>query len=122
MNSDCNCDKMPSVFYYENAGKNFYKHLEKVESSGWFELYKCKKSCQYWRIDVWDKLQERFVVRIEDVKNWEGFDVTPLIKELIIKNRGGATNQDCVWTGCKNKRVEGVAYCIDHLYEGGARR
>jgi hypothetical protein len=113
---------MPSVFYYEDAEKEFYKYLQKIDSFDWYELYKCKACSQYWRIDVWDKLQERFVVRIEDTKNWEGFDITPLIKALIIKNRGGVENQDCAWVGCKNKKVKGVAYCIDHLYKGGVRR
>ena len=113
---------MPLVFYYADVEESFYKHLEKVDSSGWYELYKCKTSGQYWRIDIWDKGQERFVVKIENIKVWEIYDASSLIKDLIIKNRGGLTNQKCIWANCENRKVKGVAYCIDHLYESGARR
>ena len=105
MSSNCNCIKMPSVFYYEDTEKDFYEGLEKIDSFDWYELYECKMCFQYWRIDIWDKLQERFVVRVENRNNWKDFDETPLIKELIIKNRGGTIDQECVWQSCKGKRV-----------------
>jgi hypothetical protein len=113
---------MPLVFYYGDVEEDFYKHLVKIDSSGWFELYKCKTSNQYWRIDIWDKGQERFVVKIEVIEDWKVFDASSFIKDLVIKNRGGVTDKECVWANCHNKSVKGVAYCIDHLYESGARR
>ena len=99
MSSNCNCVTIPPISYYEDTQKDFDGRLEKIDSFDWYELYKCKACFQYWRIDVWDKLQERFVVRVDDLDDWEVFDATPLIKELIMKNRGGTTVQECA---CKN--------------------
>jgi hypothetical protein len=119
---NCKCNELPAIFYYGDVGENFYEHLSKEGSSNWREFFKCESSGQYWRIDKYDRLQERFVVKIEDIKNWKDFDSSLLIKDLILKNRGGSTDKECVWANCKNKRVKGVAYCIDHLYECGIRR
>jgi hypothetical protein len=119
---NCKCNELPLIFYYEDVEEDFYKHLNKEDSSVWLELFKCKSCGQYWRIDVFDKLQARFVVKIEDIKNWKEFDASLLVKRLILKNRGGSTNKECVWANCTNKRVKGVAYCIDHLYDCGIRR
>ena len=122
MSHKCTCSQMPEILYYEDTTISFRQDLDKIETGGWIELHKCRICGQCWQIDVWDQGQERFVAKIEDIKNWKVFDISPLVKNLIIKNRGGTTDQECVWANCKNKRVKGVAYCINHLYENGARR
>lgn len=100
----------------------FYRHLDKIKTGDWVELHKCKICGQHWRIDGWDQGQQRFVVKIDDTEKWQDFDITPLIKDLLLKNRGGLIDKECIWAGCKNKRVKGVVYCVDHLYETGARK
>jgi len=59
-----------------------------------------------------------------DPKFWEKFedrDIVKIEKERILKSKGGLTDKECAWAGCKKKRVRGVALCIDHLYESYAR-
>ena len=32
------------------------------------------------------------------------------------------TEEKCVWMGCGKKKVQGLAFCIDHLHATGDRR
>ena len=118
----CECTKIPKISYYERLSNEFFKFLKKVEVSGWYELYQCSICGQYWRIDLYDKYQQRFVVKFSNIGNWKNFDATDLIKELIITEHGGLQDKDCIMKDCKNKRVVKSVYCIDHLFEGGIRK
>lgn len=88
----------------------------------WIKLFRCKVCGQHWSIDEWDKYVDRVITRITDVENWESNDSTSLRKGLLLASRGGTTNEECAWAGCKGKQVKGVAFCIDHLYATGARK
>jgi hypothetical protein len=63
----------------------------------------------------------QFVARIPPGVKWEAFDASPLQKQFLIQSRGGLTEDECQWFGCQGKTVKGVAYCVEHLYETGAR-
>jgi hypothetical protein len=51
--------------------------FELVNSWSWYELYKHKEDGSFWRLDKWDKYQNQYFVRINDVDNWKSFDITP---------------------------------------------
>ena len=115
------CKSLPQIFYLDDV-VFFESRLRKVAQGNWVSLHKCRWCRQHWRLDDWDKYTTQFAVKIDDPQHWETFDSTDLEKGLLLESRGGTTDKKCIWAGCGNKSVQGVAYCIDHLYESGARR
>lgn len=95
--------------------------FELVEEKGWYELYKNLSDKTFWRLDKWDKYQEQFFVRVDNVENWEEFDDKELRVQLLLKTRG-TTDSKCIWNGCNNKTLIGLVYCERHAYEFGIRR
>jgi hypothetical protein len=92
-----------------------------VAVGNWVRLHRCKACGQLWRIDEWDKYQTQFAAKVPSFEGWESFDTSKLQKDFLIQSRGGLTQSECSWAGCKNAQVKGVAYCADHLFETGAR-
>jgi hypothetical protein len=88
----------------------------------WMRLFECSHCGALWAIDEWDKYQWQVVFRVGDVEGWAGVDREPQRKQLLVESRGGTTAERCIWEGCSNPRVNGVIYCIDHLYATGARK
>ncbi|MDX2425669.1 MAG: hypothetical protein QNK15_05380 [Cycloclasticus sp.] len=82
---------------------------------------RCPECGQYYKVDEWDKYQTCYAVKIPSQDNWESFDSESLIKDQMTVNRGGLTNDSCMWSGCNLKQVKGSAYCVNHLYSTGAR-
>jgi len=119
---NCTCDKYGTLLYYDELPNDFEKNLQKVDSSTWHELFKCQTCNQLWRIDIQDRLQVRFVLKIPKIELWQEFDQTNLTKSKLLDYRGGMSNNICIWEGCSKNQVKGVVYCIDHLYATGARR
>jgi hypothetical protein len=124
----CACSKLPQFLEVEKH-PDLLQTLQKLEVGNWVELYRCKNCGQHWRIHAWDKYQTQFGVKINDPIHWQEFDETPLrekydieLKKLLIESRGGLTTEKCIWQGCNNFRVKGVVYCIDHLFQTGARK
>lgn len=77
---------------------------------------------QKWRVDAWDKLQLQFAVRIPEGADWQAFDATELQKGYLMDPRGGLKDVSCEWQGCTRPQLKGeVVYCVEHLYETGAR-
>jgi len=116
----CDCATLPDIFKLETHPE-LEKRTVEVATGSWVRLHRCKECSQLWRIDEWDKYQIQFVVRVPPGTSWQELDADPLQKQFLLQSRGGATNSECAWAGCHGSAVRGVAYCIDHLYETGAR-
>jgi hypothetical protein len=116
----CSCSKLSPLIKVD-AHPEFIGHLEKLETGNWVRLCRCRECGQHWRVNEWDKYQVQFAVKITDVPQWKEFDSTPLQKRYLLEKRGGVTDEIYNWAGCGQHRVKGVAYCVDHLYETGAR-
>lgn len=118
----CKCAKLPDAFFYEAAPEFFLEDLEELAIGSWVKLFKCKLCAQNWSIDEWDKYQERTILKVSEVANWQEIDSTPLRKSLLLEYRGGTIDENCIWAGCNGKQVKGVVLCINHLYATGARK
>jgi hypothetical protein len=118
----CQCSNLPESFYLDEGPKEFEKALHQEDAQNWRTLYSCPQCGTLWVIDVWDKGQERVVIRVKERTAWTSEQRTDERKRLLLQSRGGTTNDTCVWSGCNGKRVKGVAYCLDHLWNTGARR
>ena len=95
--------------------------FDELESGDWVRLVHCRRCGQLWSVDEWDKYQTQFAVRIPQREGWQEFDTTPLRRQYLIQSRGGLTDERCIWQSCEQRRVRGVVYCADHLYQTGAR-
>jgi hypothetical protein len=95
--------------------------FELVDSYSWYSLYRDKESGYLWRLDVWDKYQEQYFVRIENIKNWKEFDASDLQIELLRRSRG-STDKICKWSGCSNAALIDLVFCEQHAYREMAVR
>jgi hypothetical protein len=118
----CLCAKLPDVFYLDEGPRGFGKKLSREETGNWIWLGSCPECGTLWAVDEWDKYQPQVVMRVEDRANWEGTGAAGKRKRLLLTSRGGLTDKECIRAGCHQKAVKGVVYCLDHLWETGARR
>ncbi len=119
--SECQCNNIPNSFYLADGPLNFDKELEKVKTGDWIWLGRCPECGSLWSVDVSDKLHWQVVVHLRSEDDFEN-DTTEIRKNLLLKFRGGNSEDKCIWAGCSNKAVKDVAYCIDHLWKTGSRR
>ena len=117
----CNCQQQSDLVEISNNHSEFKARLSRLEVGNWVLLMSCTDCKQLWKVGEWDKYQNCYAVKIPSRENWEAFDSESLIKELMIKNRGGLTDSECLSSGCSVNQVKGSAYCVNHLYSGGTR-
>lgn len=117
----CECSKLPDLF--KLASRPTIESDAKLADDGvWQALHRCPSCGQNWRIDRPDNWKIRFVVRIPaGVNDWQEFDSERLHKSFLLKNRGGITDEACIYKDCGSFRVKGEVYCLDHLYSVGVR-
>jgi hypothetical protein len=114
----------PPISYF-HSGTAFAKHalaqMELLDRAEGHELYRRVSDDTHWRLDTEGK-QQRFLVRIDDPRNWKLFDSTPLEKALLLQSRGGMSSEPCMWQRCEASSINGSAYCLDHTYEKRVRK
>ena len=115
----CDCHDLPDIIKVSDEPA-FEGRLELLETGGWITLWRCVICGDYWKVDGVDKYQVQFAVRIHDPSQWQILNDTALRKAYLLKSRSGLTEEKCIWAGCNGRRVKGVVYCVDHLYETGA--
>ena len=118
----CKCNNLPSQFYFSDAASKFSQKLSEVAIGDWVKLYECTVCKTLWAIDVWDKYTWQVVFKISDREKWESEITVDKRKQLLLNSRGGLTDEICIYANCNKKRVRGVVYCLDHLYNTGARK
>lgn len=118
----CTCKDIKIISYLEDVSDTFLNNLELIDSNNLYDLYKCKRCKQHWRINNLDKFIHQFVVKLQDKDNWENEDYSDIEKEFILEYRGGLSDDECMKYGCDKNCVRGTAYCIDHLYELGVKK
>ena len=88
----------------------------RVDKQGWYELFVNKSDGLFWRLDPYDKYQERFFIKLESKDHWTEYDEKDLVMDLILRKRG-ISNEECVWKDCEESALNGLAYCVRHAYE-----
>ena len=117
----CNCKEQPALIDISSNHSDFKSKLNQLDVGDWVLLMQCPNCKQLYKVDEWDKYQTSYAVKIPSSENWKAFDSESLIKDQMVQNRGGLTNELCMWSGCDVKQVRGSAYCVIHLYSGGTR-
>ncbi len=110
------------MFYLDEGPKGFQEGLKELDAENWMTLFECPTCKALWVIDAWDKYSWQVASRIKNKDDWQMPIPVEKRKELLIKSRGGTTDEECIWKNCNNNRVKGVVYCIDHLYKTGATK
>jgi hypothetical protein len=118
----CQCATLPEVIYFELKPDGFEATLVELAVGNWVKLFRCSECKQLWRIDEWDKYQTQYAAKVPSIEAWEAHVTKALQKQLLLHSRGGLSENICGWARCGKPAVQGVAFCIDHLYETGARR
>jgi hypothetical protein len=111
------------MFFLDEAPYGWFGRLVEEAAGDWKTLRHCGACQRLFSIDVWDKYQHQVAVSIADRAHWEAeADSVDRRKALLLRARGGIGEGECAWAGCRSIRVRGVAYCVDHLWNSGARR
>ena len=98
------------------------KHdFELVDSAHWFELYRSRRDGSLWRLDEWDRYQERFLIRVPSHIGWTEFDARQLLEGFLEKHRGVSAER-CSMKDCQRPALNKLAYCSKHAYEIGIRK
>ena len=105
------------IYYADNALLDTIKtEFDLIDDKNWYQLYQNKTDKSFWRLDKWDKYQERFFVRLDTSDNWTGFDDKEFRILLLCKTRGTAGIK-CIWKDCERFALKELAYCERHAYE-----
>lgn len=119
----CNCDKLQETFFLDEAPSGWLDALEELEAGDWKTLRRCSSCSALYAVDAWDKGHHQVVARLVSPERWqEEAESIDRRKALLLRSRGGADDARCIWSHCEAPRVQGVAYCLDHLWSTGARR
>jgi hypothetical protein len=121
MKTDCLCQSETNLVEISNNYSDFIAKFVEVALGNWVKLVECPRCGQLWIVDFWDKYQTVYAVKIASKSDWEQFDSKALIKARMIENRGGLTDEKCMWAKCDNRQLKSSAFCVDHLFESGAR-
>jgi hypothetical protein len=117
----CNCKEQSTLVDISSCHADFISSLNQLDVGNWILLLSCPKCHQLWRVDDMGKYEAYYAVKIPSQENWKAFDVESLIKEKMIENRGGLTQNYCMWTKCDAKKVKGSTFCVNHLWVTGSR-
>ena len=116
---ECDCQRSGEYLPLVTGADDFADQLELVEyfSEKWVRLYRCNKCGQHWQVDVGAEADRRtpLAIKIPDAESWANFDDGPIRKKYFIESLGGLTGKECLYKGCKNRRLNGVVFCPDHL-------
>ena len=111
---------MAPFLYLDQAPQGWSEGLEEVAVGNWKTLRRCPVCQATFAVDAWDKLQEQVVIRVSESSDWEEqADSVAVRKQLILQSRGGPADGECICRGCSGPRVQGVVYCLEHLWETG---
>ncbi|SHJ45161.1 hypothetical protein SAMN02745181_2100 [Rubritalea squalenifaciens DSM 18772] len=116
----CHCTDLPETLYLQQAPHGWHHRLLQKTCGQHASLFQCADCEQYWAIDFPRREEPQVVTRISDPDQWQPAGDASR-KQLLTHSRGGTTETPCIWAGCGAPTVHQTIYCIDHLYETGAR-
>jgi len=105
------------IYYVDNSILEIVQmDFDVIDDRGYYQLLQNKSDKTYWRLDNYDKYQERFLVKLESQTDWTIFNSKELQIELLSKTRG-ISDKKCMWINCNKSALQGLVYCERHAYE-----
>lgn len=117
----CQCQELAELVDISSDDTRFKSKLHLLEVGDCILLMSCPSCRQLWRVDPADKYQTCYAVKLPSNEDWQYFNAEARIKQRMVQNRGGLGHAKCIWAGCSSPSVNGVVYCVDHLWRSGAR-
>src|SRR2546426_7991411 len=102
----CSCSQQEALVDITNSHSEFTGNLNVIEFGNWVKLMQCPDCGQLWRVEEWDKYQTLYALKVASNVGWEKIDSTRLIKERMVRNRGGLENSKCMWEKCSLNGVK----------------
>ena len=113
------CDCSTRLDYFEpNPDEEFSEFLSSVSKLGSdkdYDFCQCKNCNQLYIVEPISR--GPLVVKVTSKSELIGFNEVPYRKEIMIKNYGGTSEIKCIQAGCKNKALNEVAFCIEHIFD-----
>jgi hypothetical protein len=108
-------DKLTEKIYLvdEYILKIIESEFENVDRKDWYILLKNKNDDSLWRLDVWDKYQTQFLIKLDSFENWSIVNDKELRMEFL-KNQKGISDERCTWNGCERNSLLGIKICEFH--------
>jgi hypothetical protein len=116
-----NCDTLPESIWLDHdvPRREFERRLRILATGrdGWVTVSQCIDCGQFWRVDTWDKLQVDLAIKVPDQTTWTESDDRRARIGYLIRSYDGEDTSPCVWAGCSNLALKGIAMCADHVYD-----
>nr|WP_297354225.1 hypothetical protein [uncultured Caldimonas sp.] len=77
-------------------------------------LFVCPECGTYWHVDHMQRGAQ--AIKIPDPFRWESFDDKPIRLKYLERHHGGCDTQQCIWQGCEDRALKGMALCVRHAY------
>lgn len=114
----CICETKQALLHSDELQSFFANSVMMVDSTPISDLVRCRQCGQLWRCDRPKNLGGRFLMKLDHEQDWKTHRMTMLAQTKLLENMGGMSANFCLWGNCTNYRVNGLEYCIDHLYHG----
>ncbi len=114
----CKCKKYPK-FFESDTYDPYFKDFEKIsiKQNKFVILVRCPQCKQHWQLDAGDNYRSGLAIKIDVPEKWDTYDDIDVRIAFLIKSRGGLSDETCLWSGCNNKALNGLAYCPKCAYE-----
>ena len=116
MNS-CNCRILENTLAIKSSRNAFVANFEKLETSNenWAELFKCNICEQRWVVQVGAEMDREYNYAFKtEVPTLNAFDFQKANFDLEAHKHGGFSNDICMFLGCEQKALKGIAFCPKH--------
>lgn len=115
------CGQLPRAVWLDHdcPREEFERRLgaRAAADDGWVTIAACVDCGQWWRVDTADKYSVDLAIKVTDAQAWTADDDRSVRIEYLTQSYGGEDAHRCVWAGCSNPRLKGVAMCAEHLYD-----
>ena len=114
----CKCISLRDCVEAFPTRDDFVRDFQKIDSSPelWSELFKCNACGQHWIVEEDQEIDRRSnkAFKTNEPSKWKSHDTRASLAEFLISKHGGLSKQQCVWAGCGEKALKGMAVCVYH--------
>ena len=115
--TSCNCRELDDIVACGDDEDDFIqaKRLRPVRAKQDAGLYVCPVCRCYWQVDHMQRGPQ--AIKVSDPLRWESFDDRPYRLKFLEQWHGGRSLERCIWAGCQEPALNGIAFCVEHAYQ-----
>ena len=114
----CNCAKM-KIRETGWCEDHYFGKMKQIgeDDDGWRGILVCPECSQTWLVEIYDKLQYLFAIKIDDPSNASETKLLAIHIDSFLEKHGGESDVDCQMAGCENRAVNDFAFCAECLIQ-----